>query len=310
MFRKPVQVLAATLSILLISISFTPTTPSVASPNAQGEAQAGIVLSLGGSDQYVEIPHDPALNPTTGFTLEAWVKYEGSTACQTIISKGYQSAYWLGLCSGRIRFYPHGGGSSQDGNAAIPGNVWTHIAVVYRGSGREYYINGELDFQGSPELAPTTNTLPVRIGSDSGASACCDYEGRLSNVRLWNVARSQDDIRRTMHVAIDAPWPGLVANWRFDGDYEDNIGGYHGSSVGANLVFETPPAQPAYADVVDQSFNALPSRRIAAATAYIPGLDRVLVTYSPRVSIKDVVGDRFLPHGSRVLRWPGVPRRI
>jgi len=177
----------------------------------------------------VEVLHDPALNPTGAFTIEAWVLHSSGGRCETIISKGLMRAYWLGFCSGTIRFYASGSGSSENGNTAIPAEVWTHIAVVYEGSGRRYYINGELDYTGGPELAPTTNTLPVFIGADPGGGTLYEFQGNIAEVRLWNVVRTQDEIRRTMHVALEEPLPGLVANWHLSDDYQDNIGSHDGA---------------------------------------------------------------------------------
>ncbi|MFQ5434765.1 MAG: LamG-like jellyroll fold domain-containing protein, partial [Anaerolineae bacterium] len=246
---------------------------------AANTPQSNRFLSLNGTDQYVEIPHDPALNPTGAFTIEAWVKRASGSRCETIISKGYTSAYWLGFCSGAIRFYASGNapGDRQDGNTAIPADVWTHIAVVYQGSGRRYYVNGELDYQGGPELAPTTNSLPVWIGSDPGG--CCDFQGQIANVRLWNVARTQNEIRRTMHQAFTAPRSGLVANWRFSEGFEDNVGGFDGTAVNGAVVdsdYAFPPPPQAAPIPLDEGFNLLAGGLRYNGIATIPRLNRAL----------------------------------
>ncbi len=207
------------------------------------------------------------------------MKRANSANCETIISKGYQTAYWLGFCNGgRIRFYARGN-AYQDGNLVIPANIWTHIAVVYQGSGRRYYVNGELDYQGGLELSPTTNTQPVWIGSDPD-TGCCDFQGKISNVRLWNVARTQDEIRRTMHQALVGPRDGLVANWRFSEDMADNIGGFDGTAVGGALLngdyVDPPPAQMPTVPF-DKDFNQMALGRRYNGIAYIPRLDRALI---------------------------------
>jgi hypothetical protein len=234
-------------------------------------------LLLSGSG-HVAIPHNAALNPTTAFTVEAWVRRNNDSRCETIVAKGFETAYWLGFCNTRIRFYASGPGSWEDGNTAVPANLWTHIAVVYKGSGREYYINGELDYQGGPEPTPTTNALPVYIGADPGSFGLYPFDGRISNVRLWNVARSQEQIRRWMHVAVDEPLPGLLANWRLAGDYGDNVGGFHGTPQGTTSFnnLNPPPAQPLTV-TLDRGFNELPLRRHGHAVAYLPEADQALL---------------------------------
>ncbi|MBN2006427.1 MAG: IPT/TIG domain-containing protein [Anaerolineae bacterium] len=243
-------------------------------PGSVQAAGAEYVMRFSGSDSYVEVPHDMALNPTGAFTLEAWVKRDSGNRCESVIQKG--TAYWLGFCNARLRFYAAGPGTAEDGLTAVPANVWTHIAVVYEGSGRKYYINGELDYTGGPELAPITNALAVTIGGDAGAGGN-DFLGAISNVRLWSVARSQDEIRHTLHVALEEALPGLVANWRFGAGTEDNVGGFDGVAHNALLFFDRPPAQPAYADLVDGYFNTLPTFRYAAATTYVPALDALVL---------------------------------
>ena len=72
---------------------------------------------------------------------------------------------------------------------ALDTGVWIHVSAVWgrtaNGSQRkEIYINGELDYTGGAEPTPTTNTLPLRIGSDS--AGCCDFDGRQVAGQLQN----------------------------------------------------------------------------------------------------------------------------
>ena len=111
------------------------------------------------------------------------------------------------------------------------------------------------------------------------------------------MARTQDEIRRTMHVALEEPLPGLVANWRFSEGYEDNIGGFDSTPTGVLLIFSTTPAQPAYADVIDVNFNTLPQARFGAATVYLPTRDKALLIGGQRTSTA-VVADVHAVNGT------------
>lgn len=126
----------------------------------------------------MSIPHAAALNPSGAITVEAWVRRNNDSRCETIVSKGYNTAWWLGFCGERIRYYGSGLGSSLDGQTDIPAGIWTHIAVTYQaGAARRYCINGELDYVGpSNDSAPTGNSLPVQIGRDP--DGCCTLDGR------------------------------------------------------------------------------------------------------------------------------------
>ena len=139
----------------------------------QVAAQTAPWLVLGGpSAGYVEIPHDPELNPTEVFTIETWlypVSYLTWTdgGCPSLVGKGYIDTYWLGLCSGRLRLYTHGSGSSRNSVGSVPLDEWTHVAAVYDGANVNFFINGVLDstFEGTEGPLPATDSA-LRIGSD------------------------------------------------------------------------------------------------------------------------------------------------
>jgi ligand-binding sensor domain-containing protein len=249
---------------------------------AQEPVELYRALNLSGTG-YVEIAHDSGLNTPSSITVEAWVRRNNDTRCETVVGKGWQTSWWLGFCNQVIRFYGSGSFSAEDGVTPIPANVWTHIAVVYtQGSRRVYYVNGELDYFSPTNEPPLAlNSLPIRIGEDPGNPGF-QFDGQLAHVRIWNVPRSTEQIRRFMHVSIDEPLPGLVANWRLagptHGNYQDNIGGFHGSpqnTVGFTTSYGSP-AQSLRTEV-DSVFNRLPHNRYQHAGVYLPHRDQALL---------------------------------
>lgn len=259
-------------------------------------------LALDGDGDSVEVPHAAALNLNDGdgFTLEAWVKLDDTTDCHSIVDKAatLSSAYRLHICDGWVKsqgtFY---------GNTPIPVDTWSHIAVVWdRSTGVEStYINGVLDgtySHGGPENVDP----PLYIGSVWGSGLFLD--GNLAEVRLWNTARDVDDIRRTLHTALETPRPGLVAVWHLSDDYTDAIGGHDGQPQG-NAALAGPEAPPRPAVVpVDAFFNTLPFSRTEAASIYVHGYDLgVLIGGDEGAALSDQVGLVDLGSG----RWTGVP---
>jgi hypothetical protein len=206
----------------------------------------GAWAAFNGASGYVDIPHASALNPTDELTIEAWIHFNGASAgsCPTIIGKGFQSTYWLGVCLGgspsvpMLRSYVKGGGSSRTAGV-IPSNEWTHIAVTYGDGVRRHYINGELALDVADSGPLPTNSSPVRIGSD--VDWLVSPNGSIDDVRLWNVARTQAQIREALN-EVQGPQTGLVANWRLDGSPVDSVGGHDGSAVGAISAFTFPVA--------------------------------------------------------------------
>jgi len=216
-----------------------------------GQAAAPWLMLPGPGYGYVEVPHDPALNPGAAITVEAWVHFTGQvgtngSSCPSIVGKRYTEAYWLGMCSQHMRFYVRGSGSARDSLGAIPLNQWVHIAATYDGTATRFYINGTLDSEytlseGGP---PTPSEAPLRIGSDSAFNYT--PPGAIDEVRLWSVARSESDIAATMHAPLDTPQAGLVGVWHLDGDAQDAVGGHDGELVGAGLFGSTIPINCTY----------------------------------------------------------------
>ena len=212
---------------------------ALAAPAAQAQPFSGWTVFSGPTSGYVEIPHSPALNPTAAFTFEAWVNVKDPGGCASIAGKNWIKAWWVGICGTTLRSYVRGNSTSTGGGPGtyrdagdLPPFTWTHIAVVFNGTTRLHYINGEL--AGSwPEPGPlTTTTDPVRIGSD--VSYVHTPNGAMLEIRLWNVARTQAQIRAAINVPITAAQPGLVAVWPLA--VTDVVGSHsgtiHGSGVG------------------------------------------------------------------------------
>lgn len=201
----------------------------------------GAWLTLNGSaGTYVEIPHSSSLNPTGGFTFEAWVAVTDSGGCSSIAGKKWTETWWIGVCGTTLRSYLRGSASLKDGGV-IPAGKWTHIAVTWDGANRRHYINGELISTFADPTPPTTNTSPVDIGSDVA------YRhtpiGAIDEVRLWNVARTTAQLREAINEPIVADTPGLVATWGLNANVNDVTGDHNGSGVGAPgyLTFPVAP---------------------------------------------------------------------
>jgi hypothetical protein len=224
--------------VALLVVSF----PAFAQPSGQ-------YLRLQGFPQhgYIDIPHDVLLD-TPAMTVEAWVSVRDANApsCSSIAGKGWTTSWWLGLCGTTMRSYFNGQLSHWDGGV-IPTapSVWIHIAAVTDGATRKHYINGDLVSQGqdSPRTMSTTN---LRIGSD----VAYDFmpEGGIDDLRIWKVARTQQQIRDTMFAPyileandVAGQFQGLEAWYRFEGNARDSWRTHHGTIIGTGISFATAP---------------------------------------------------------------------
>jgi hypothetical protein len=266
-------------------------------PAAQAQP-FGTWLQLAGNPNhgYVAIPHSPALNPTSAFTFEAWVNVRDANSCSSIAGKNWKKAWWIGICSNNMRSYVKGyapagvGGTGTLFDAGkIPLGFWTHVAVVYDGSKRQHYINGELAGTKVESGPLTTDTDEVRIGSDTAFPET--PQGGIDEVHLWNVARTQAQIRADMAAPITSAQPGLVAVWHLDVNGNDAIGGHNGLAVGSGVTVGVFPALASCAAFADVNHLCLQDRFLVStawrtgAPGDVPGGNGVVAVNSSNSGI-------------------------
>ena len=196
-------------------------------------------LVRSGGHGYVEVPHSSDFNFTTGFTFEAWVSGSDGGACSGIAGKNYTQAWWIGVCGTTFRSYIKGTSSLFDGGK-VPANEFVHIAVTYDGAVRKHYVDGELVASRAETGPMTTSTSPLRLNSD--AAYAFSYATTLDEARIWNVARTQAQLRDGINKTINAPEPGLVAVYHLDGSAVDSIAGHSGTTNGTAAYLTAPVA--------------------------------------------------------------------
>lgn len=197
--------------------------------------EPGTGLSLNGSNQYVSISDDESLQLTNNLTIEAWVKPTASYN-ETILDKGSYN-YLFQLFSGgnsALGFYNQNNGwIYSSGN--VPINQWSHVAVVFQTgtNGLKFYLNGTLLSQHTPSSTLATNSGELNIGRQAPGTCNCNlFNGKLDEVAIWNVARSQQQIRESIHKTLEGTETGLVSYWQFNEGSgiatSDSIGLNHG----------------------------------------------------------------------------------
>src|SRR5262249_53123615 len=96
---------------------------------------------------------------------------------------------------------------------------WYHVAGTWNSLNREYrlYVNGVLDGVGvqyGNGINPSSSTT-FKIGREA-AGADRPFHGQIDEVRVWNIARTGDDIQGTMNQSVAGNEAGLVADYQFD----------------------------------------------------------------------------------------------
>ncbi|MEO2228316.1 glycosyltransferase [Priestia megaterium] len=91
-------------------------------------------------------------------------------------------------------------------------NDWTHIAVVYVNRKSSLYINGELVKKG---LRSRKNIL-VPSGVFGGVEPYGFYIGSLSEIRIWETARTELQIQANMSKELNGNEDGLLGYWKMN----------------------------------------------------------------------------------------------
>ncbi len=104
--------------------------------------------------------------------------------------------------------------------ATMPINEWFHVAATYDGALIKYYVNGckvnELPATGDL----VQNNLIAAVGARPGNSVTVEhFRGNIDEVRIWNVARTEQEIQLNMNFLLSTTQPGLLAYYKFDNNY-------------------------------------------------------------------------------------------
>jgi hypothetical protein len=194
-------------------------------------------LKFDGLNDYLEIPHSDAYLLNEG-TIEFWFKANDVTTTQGIFSKdsnGYDTGGHLSISIDgatsklRVRLQSVKASYNLFSDKPISANTWYHVAFTFGRDGMKLYINGE---------APLTNTYTGGLGTTSGGKGNFEpiaigaatwrsddlvatpikapFNGLIDEVRIWNFAKSINEILRDKDTHLTGSENGLVGYLRFN----------------------------------------------------------------------------------------------
>ncbi|NLP57043.1 LamG-like jellyroll fold domain-containing protein [Lutibacter sp. B1] len=179
-------------------------------------------IDFDGTDDYVDFGDNHDL--TGNFSIEAWVFQEAtnsSSRSNMIVTKGTSSTsvtsrYWRGYCLDidynnypRFRWWDNSGNLIIDITTtnAITNNQWRHLAVTYDGTTATLYIDGISVGNDTFSGALVNNNFNFIIGamyySYSSVEALDYFNGAIQEVRIWDTALSEVQIREMMNQHIE-----------------------------------------------------------------------------------------------------------
>lgn len=230
------------------------------------------VLSLDGTDDYIATP-DISYDIATSYSLEAWIK---TTTDGMIIGRDVSGSnrFWqFRVLSSKlhcVRFNSSGGVVANfAGLTNINTGNWVHVAMSFsNASGTKLYVNGIEDGNNTTTTNNKTGTgeKPL-IGARRESSKDTFFAGRIADVRIWETARTQQQISDNKDIRLNGDEAGLVGYWPLmdagGSVATELVSGNNGTifgaqwAYGADLPIPESGGTPVYTDVYDSgSTNA------------------------------------------------------
>ena len=92
----------------------------------------------------------------------------------------------------------------------LPLNEWVNVSFTYDSETVRFYVNGELDFENNVvDNFPNITNENVYIGSSVGEENV-NFNGQVSEIQIWDVSLSQNQILSYSICPPDAEEEGLV----------------------------------------------------------------------------------------------------
>ena len=231
----------------------------------RASAYTNRVMLLDGAGDYIDVASSAALMPSSEITIEMWVFPEacvGGDPRATWLKKGdgvdccsSQSYEILQNANHCVIAFFLGTQGYTEGWAPAPPGQWTHIAATYSQVDGLFrvFTNGTLNISTTVDAAgqplasrPLRASTPVlRIGGNP-FFAGVDGLGMMDDVRIWNEARTEGEIRSDIGRKLTGKEAGLVAWWHFDNaNGQDATGNGHTGTPSVGLAFQADNSSPA-----------------------------------------------------------------
>lgn len=212
-----------------------------------GLTGSGTSLNFG-SNKYVSVGTSAVLKPTTQITVESWVFPRSTSDWMAFISNAQdnssnESGYSMSYYNGKWRFFlmtENMSGNEWNSNPGynLPLNQWSHVCGTYDGSSIKYYVNGILieSKNATGNIDWQYNPVDFRIGMFVDDNETYYFDGEVDEVRIWNVARTQTEIRNEMCRKLSGSETGLIGYWRLDDASGSIATDFSSNSLDGNLT--------------------------------------------------------------------------
>jgi hypothetical protein len=144
------------------------------------------------------------------FSASAWILSEGGNSTnteRTIVGKRANgSGFQLSLRTDNRIALRWNSASLEEmiSNTALNNGVWINVGITYDGTVAKIYIDGILDSQATLSACiPDGNILGIGARIDVDETAYDHFRGEIDEIRMWDIALSQDQIRFIMNQELE-----------------------------------------------------------------------------------------------------------
>jgi len=213
----------------------------------------GYSLDFDGTDDYVQADNVITSYP---FTFECWVKTDTTGSAQGLvhINRTTSASIYYGITLTSSRFAIQARNTTiytNTGTTNYAANTWYHVAGVFVSeTERKLYVNGILEVTATDSVSFSNNAdNKVLFGLFRILTPSSYLNGRLSDIRIWNTARTEQQIKDNYQKRLVGNETGLVGYWKLDEgtstsakDYTSNA--KDGTITGAIWSNEEPFTEP------------------------------------------------------------------
>jgi|GEM_PF-1072721 hypothetical protein len=223
--------------------------------NTPNIKSAGTFLNFDGADDHIVVANNPTISPTTQVSIEAWINPNNFITNRTIVSKdssGVNRSYRLFVnTTGNLVFTVNtsSGLATAVSSTIISSATWTHVAATFDGSNLRLYVNG--DTAGANIQIGTINASTTGLYIGKNGPAVNEYwVGGIDELKIWNVALTESEIRRRMHTRLpNFASANLRLYFRFDDGLNNPIlsdaSGNCNSGTTVNMDVQNATTSPA-----------------------------------------------------------------
>ncbi len=210
-----------------ISTSGPATFCSGGSVSLCNSGEPGNALNLDGVNDYANLGNPAALQLTGNLTVEAWIKaatwkpnsWQGSLINKedwTTFSYGYSLRCGNnGQLSFNLGSNPGSWTEIQSSSGAMVTGQWYHVAATYDGTTMKLYLNGNL-VASNPKTGSIGNSTTSLYLGNCQLDLARGFDGKMDEVRIWNVARTQSQIQSNKNKTVSTTSSGLVGYYMLD----------------------------------------------------------------------------------------------